>query len=286
MYEESLAPGTAFVPENTEAPTNLIGVGSYGYARKLSEYNKGYAYVKRSCIPKVISLPKMFELLNDSDVWYAFAKELLETGCREITGLNATVQHAHVETPLDRLGNIMHTPGKTTITPSVLSTVIPEKSGMPNSRFLEAWIYLGMDDPNTGVPGISSLVPAETPLRLTPDFVSAKVLYIEPDPFHRSVVRAWLMMNVMPKSGGTIEGKYDEFGSRDQLDLSIEWTGYHVLGEGVDKLASEILEQSSIVGAISTKQELWFDGISGVVSDADNAGYQSTIDSVADNQTS
>ena len=284
MYEPTITPGAAFAPEHAVAPTNLIGVGQYGYMKKYSQYNQSYAYVKRSLIPKVISLPKMFELLEDSDIWYAFAKELLETGCREITGLNATVTHQHVENQFDRPGSMMHTPGKTTIAPSNVSTVIPEADGMPNSRFLEAWIYLGMDDPNLGVPGISAIVPSTTRLRLTPDFVSATVLYTEPDPFHRSVVRSWLMMNMMPKSGGVVEGKYDEFGSRDPLDLSIEWTGFHVLGEGVDKLAQELLDESSIVGAISTRQESFIEGVAGSVADQDMAGYQSTVEAVREAQ--
>tara|TARA_Y100001956_G_scaffold82973_1_gene107803 strand:+ start:202733 stop:203590 length:858 start_codon:yes stop_codon:yes gene_type:complete len=284
MYSDTIEPGSAHAGQFRVAPTNIIGTGQHGYITKLSEYNKGYAYVRRSVIPVVISLPRMFDELNDPEVWYATGKEMLETGCKEISGLNATLSHQHVETQLNRASSMMHTPGKSTIAQSNVNTVITEKDGQPNSRYLEAWISLGLDDPNTGRPGIAALVDDSVTLRLTPSFVSATVMYIEPDPFHREVVRAWLMLNMMPKSAGTIEGKYDEFNSRDPLDLSIDWTGFHHMGDAVDQYAQELLRESSIAGAVASREALWINGKDGAVEDANLAGYNATINQIRDGQ--
>lgn len=241
--------------------------GQHGYAPNLTEWVSNQAYIRRNLICILLEAPGFFQLMPNSAIWVQSLKSLVELHARTIEGFNAALTVEFAEHPVGGGGEMQQevTDVKRARTEPVFGFV--EKYGRPIQTFLEMWIRYGMLDPDAKIALAGTLVSDagsatrsgttlgysttdKRPSDLLADWSTMTCLFIEPDVLHRSVVKAWITTNMMPKETGPIEGKRDLTSPSDLLELSIPFTGISQYGLGVNNLAQAILNKINITNAV------------------------------------
>jgi hypothetical protein len=252
--------------------------GQQGWAPNLTEWVSNQAYVSRPLICILVEAPRMFSILPEPDKWVASLKALFELHARSIQGLKATLEVETTEHPVGGGKEQQEEVVNVTRERSQPSFTFIEKYGRPIQTFLDYWIRYGLMDPETKFALLSTLGKTEVN-DLLADWYSATCLFIEPDPLHKNVDKAWLVTNMFPKSTGTIEAKRDLTSAQNILELEVEFTGLSQYGAGVNVFAQQVLNNINTLYADPFFRPSFADSISADVN-AVNKGYKNWTEEV------
>lgn len=224
--------------------------GQMGFAPDLSEWVSNQQYTRRNIIALLVEAPKGFQYLSDPTSWVSTLRALVELHPIRITGLAQGLEVETAETPVGGGGEMHEDFTDVKRARSQVTFTWNEKYGMPVTRFLAGWIRYLMMDPDSKVALINTISGNSTTVTdMLADMYSATMLFIEPDPTHTKVVKAWLVTNMWPKGTGAIEGQRDVTAAQEKLDVDVQFSGIAQTGLGVDSFAQTILSSISITGA-------------------------------------
>ncbi len=242
--------GQAAFNAGRSAPTLDPTLGSQnGFEVDYPSWVSNAQYIRRNLICKLIEAPAGFQYLPNPDVYVNTLKALVELKALRIEGLNQTLTVETQGTPFGGAGEQQEDPTKVTRAQSNPSFTWNEKFGKPISYFLRDWVTELIMDPITGFPNVVTRTGAQ-PTDNLPDFYSATMLFVEPDPLHKNVLEAWLCTNMYPKGSlGDIVGRRDQTAPGEQAEYSIEFTAITQVGIGVMQLAQQMLDQMNLTGA-------------------------------------
>lgn len=259
--------------EGYSAPmTDLRYGGQQGYAPNLTEWVSNQAYIQRPLICLLVEAPAGFQFLPDPDFYVGALKALFEQHPKSITGLNATIDvEWGAENAVSGGGEVQQDFTNVTRTRSTPTFTWIEKYGRPIQTYLQEWITMLLADPDTKVPGIATL-PNVKPTDLLADMYAATALFFEPDPTQTTVLKAWLVTNMAPRTTGNIEAKRELSSSMEQLELSVEFTALSQSSLGVRMFAQAILDSINLANANPNLAPAFVEGIQSDVA-AINTGY-------------
>ena len=254
--------------------------GQQGWAPNLTEWTSNQAYVSRPVICLMIEAPKMFTVMPDSQKWIASLKAMFERHARSIEGLNAGLTVDSDEHALGGAGEQQQEVVNVTRERSQPRFSFVEKYGRPIQTFLDYWIRYGMMDPETkfallGTRGNSNVKD------MMADWYTATCLFIEPDPLHQTVDKAWLVTNMYPTGTGDITAKRDLTSSQEVLNLDIEFAGISQVGLGVNKFAQELLTAINTRNSDPFMKSAFMNKVSADVSRENKNSYKGWTEEVA-----
>lgn len=237
------------------APTvDLRHNGQNGYIPDLRTYLTNSAYVRRWLIPILIEYPRGFDHLPNPEIWIGTLKSLVETQAKSITGLNGTINVQFVENPLGHSGEIQQDVSQITRARSTPTFVWVERQGRPVKLFFDGWIFNLIGHPDTQTPMINSyrakdgVDNSNKYFDYLPDFNTMSVLFIEPDPFQRRVIDAYLCVNMMPNGSGDTEGSKEMGAAMQNRDITVEFTAITMQSMGVNQFAQALLDELNYSG--------------------------------------
>lgn len=226
--------------------------GQMGYAPQLNQYISNQPYISRPLIALLIQAPLGFNDLPNKEYWIETLRSLVELRALKITGLNSTM-NVNVEdtSPVGGAGEMHQDFTNVTRERSNPQFTWQEAYGLPLKSFLEGWVSNLLQDANSKVANVSTLVEAGArPDAMTSDYYSMTVAFIEPDPTHTKVVRAWLCTNMFPSGElARSEGSRDLTQAGQALQYDVNFTALTQVGIGVDYYCQQLLDNINIVGA-------------------------------------
>lgn len=221
--------------------------GQFGYSTNLVEWVSNQAYVSRNVIPILMEAPKFFQKMPNPEKWVQILKSLIELRCRSIEGLAATLTVEMDEHPVGGAGEMQEEIINVTRARSQPVFGFVEGYGRPVQTFLEQWITYGGMDPETKYSLLATL--DQAPEDHLADEYTATVMFIEPDPTHKKVNKAFLSTNMFPKGTGDITAKRELTAPGEILNLSIEFSAITQYGFGVNALAQRLLDEINLRNA-------------------------------------
>lgn len=248
--QDALLDGKAFSRGSTQPMLDLTYGGQMGFSPDLKEWVSNQAYVRRHVFCLLLEAPAAFNLLSDRnpDIWVRNLRALVELHPRTIEGLNAGLTVETAETPVGGGGEMQEEFVDVKQARSQPVFTFDEKYGMPIQTFLRNWITYALMDPNSKVANIGT-IGANAPADMLADQYAASMIFIEPDPTHRKVVKAWLCTNMFPKGTGDIIGSRDIGSAMNLQQLNIEFTAITQVGLGVNTFAQQLLDNINITNA-------------------------------------
>lgn len=273
-----LQSGTSYIAGKENVALDLRHGGQMGYSPELAEWVSNTKYIRKNLICILVDAPKGFNILDPSGVMTATLKSLVELHAISVEGLNATLNVEFAESPVGGGGQVQEDPTDVKEDRSNVSFRFEEKYGQPIYNFFRAWITGLIMDPNTKVPTVATMWNA--PKDNLPDMYAATMIFIEPDPIHGKVVKAWLITNMVPKTSGEATGRRDMTAAGEATTYDIGFTGIAQFGNGPNAFAQKILDSLSITGANPQKRAAFIDAITADVQ-AGRAGYQAEAAAVA-----
>lgn len=274
-YTDALLDGRAFSRGTTNPMLNIKFGGQQGFGPDLREWVGNAAYVQRNVFAILMRAPRFFQSFDDSALWVECLRSLIELHPRTIEGLNRGLTVETDDTPVGGAGEVQEEFTNVTRERSQPVFTYNEKYGRPIQTFLENWITYGLMDPATKVANIGTLA-SGYPTDMLPDQYSMSVLFVEPDPTHRKVVKSWLSTNMFPKGTGEITGKRDLTAALTLQEISVEFTALTQVGLGVDVLAQRILDTINITNANPNQRAAFLQEIAPEVAAA-TQGYEPKI---------
>lgn len=252
--------------------------GQMGYAPNLGEWVSNAAYVRRNLICVLLEAPAFFQYMPDPQKWVDTLKSLVELHPRTIEGLNAGLTLEFDEHPVGDGGEMQQevTDSKRARTEPVFTFV--EKYGMPIQTFLYNWITYGIMDPDTKF-ALSNTLAGARPDDMLPDQFTASMLFMEPDPQHKRIIKSWVVTNMMPKGTGEIIGKRELTAAGEVSTLSVEFTGIAQFNLGTNIFAQSIMDKINMTNANPYLRPSFIDKVSATV-EASAKGYQSEVDAL------
>ena len=248
--------------------------GSFGHMFDYKALVSSTPYVREHVIAVLLQAPRGFDLLPDPQSWYRALKAIIEEQSREITGLQSTLSIENVEHEVGGAGEKVSAVSNVTRATSEPSHSIPEKYNMPVSLFINSWILELMMDPETKYANILTRGGVEVTDHLI-DFYSATILYLEPDPTMRHVLKAWLCTFVRPESeGATIEGSRSLTSGKEDLTIDLRMTATTQTGAGVIALAEKILDTLRVSVSNPNQRPAMYDDIEAKVKVVNDTGYR------------
>lgn len=250
--------------------------GQMGYAPVLTEWVSNAAYVRRNLICVLLEAPRFFQQMPDSQKWIDTLKSLVELHPRSIEGLNAGITLEFDEHPVGGAGEMQQEviDSKRARSNPVFS--FTEKYGMPIQTFLYQWITYGIMDPDTKFALSNTLESGAAVEDMLPDQYTASMLFMEPDPQHKRVVKSWVVTNMMPISTGDIIGRRELTAAGEISTLSVEFTGIAQFNLGTNLFAQSILDKLSMKKANPYLRPSFVDKIDPKV-EASVKGYASEV---------
>lgn len=246
---DAILEGKAYTAGKNAPMVDLAYGAQLGYAPNLTEFHNNAAYVRRHVFLLMLEAPRFMRLMPDSNKWVEAARQIFEQHPLTVEGLKAGLNVDTDETPVGGGGESQEEYTDVKRERTTLSTSYNDKYGAPINTLLSAWIRYGMMDPESKVAGIATLT-GERPSDMLPDWYTASLIAIEPDPTHSKVVRSWLLTNVFPKSDGGIEGSRDLRSAMNLSNMSIEWSSIAQYGLGVDAFAQQLFDRIQLAGAM------------------------------------
>ena len=221
----------------------------------------------------------MFTVMPDSQKWISSLKALFELHARSIDGMNAGLKVDVEEHPVGGAGEQQQEVVNVTRERSQPKFTFIEKYGRPIQTLLEYWIRYGLMDPETKYALLGTMGKSEVK-DLLADWYSATCLFMQPDPMHKKIDKAWITTNMFPLANGDITGKRDLTASQEMLTLDIEFSGISQYGLGVNQFAQTILDQINTTNADPFMRPAAFNRISPDVEAANTNGYKSWTEAV------
>lgn len=261
----------------------IIG-GPYGFTPDFKNQLNWHSYIKQPLINILLASPAFFNLLPNPEIFHGTLKDLIELNSKQTTGLRATVNVEYAQTEINRAGEFWEDVSMAKRERSEPVYTFVERMFKPVNKFFEFWISWGIQDPEAGIPLVSTL-PGVEQYRLVSSNTSMVTIHIEPDPTHREVVTAYLCFNQQPKTGGLVEGERNIFTGQQVLEYQIPFTATTMVGYSVNKLAQKLLDELNLVGANPASRELFIDGVSADVAGISQTGYKEALNLIAKEQT-
>ncbi len=255
--------------------TNQIGfVDDDG--KNYDSWISNQAYVKRNIIPVVLKYPKFFDFLTSKDKLIESYKALIELHPLSIDGLSSGLTVEFDEHAVGGAGEMQEEIINVTRARSTPSFTFKEKAGKSIQKFVDFIIRYGYMDPDTKQPLVAQHMTDydATKELYSPDFYTGSVLFIEPDVLQKSVVDAWLCVNMAFKGNGDRTGKRDVRAAGEAPEITLESTAITLNNEAVLTMASEILDAMTIIDTLPDKMDLPITEIDSGVADADT-GFDS-----------
>lgn len=247
ISETLLSNSTAFARGHSAPMANPTYSGQNGFAPALNELAGNTPYTRSNIFCLLVEAPLGFSNLPESSTWISTLKSLVELHAQSIEGLNATLEVEFGNSPVGGSGQVHEVPTDVKETPSKPVFKWSEKYGSPISTFFRGWITYLLMDPHSKVPNVATL--NNKPTDMLTDQRAATMIFIEPDPTHTKVVRAWLVANMMPQTSGEITGRRDLTQPVETPTVDITFTGIAQYGEGVNAFAQTLMDTISLTGA-------------------------------------
>lgn len=255
---------------------NIASGGQHGYAPDYTMIDANANFVRPPMIAILITPPRGFKDLPDSDAWIATLKSLIERQAIRIEGMRATLNVEWQETAIGGAGEMQQDVSNVTRERSEPSFTWNEKYGRAIKTFLQGWILNLLGDPNNKIPmvvtrGLTNKVD------VLPSYRGATVLFIEPDPTHTRVVEAYLSTNMMPNTTGPIESSRDLTAGGELNEIQVTFSAVTQYGLGVNEYAQKVLDSLNLANANPLNAPSFVDSIDADVSAAGN-GYVEQVD--------
>lgn len=276
---EALLEGRAFSRGTTQPMLDLTFGGQMGFSPDLREWVSNANYVRRNSFCLLLEAPRAFQRLQNQnpDIWVRCLRALVELHPRTIEGLNAGLTVETADTPVGGGGEVQEEFVNVTRARSTPTFTFDEKYGMPIQTFLYNWITYALMDPESKVANIGTLA-SGFPDDMLPDQYAMTCIFIEPDPTHRKVVKAWLCTNMFPKGTGDILGSRDLTAALNLQQINIEFTALTQYGIGVNQFAQRLLDQINITNANPYFRPAFAQEISSDVAAATMTGYEAKVE--------
>lgn len=250
--------------------------GQLGYAPNLPEWVSNQAYVRRQIIPVLLEAPKFFQYMPDPQKWIDTLKAIVELHPRSIEGLQAGLKLEFDSHPVGGAGELQDEVVDSKRDRSEVSMTFVDKYGMPIQNFLYQWIAYGIMDPDTKFALINTLT-GNRPDDMLADQFTMSMLFMEPDPSHRRVVKSWVGVNMMPKGTGDIIGKRNLTEPNELSNLTVEFTGVYQFNLGTNQFAQKILDSINMSNANPYLRPSVIQDISADVQASSN-GYKKNVE--------
>lgn len=273
-----LQAGTSFATGHQSPMVDLQFGGQFGYAPDLSEWVSNQAYVRRNLICLLVEAPKGFQFLQNPESWVGTLRALVELHAQSIDGLNAGLEVEIASSPVGGGGQMQEDFTDVKETQSKVVFKWGEKYGMPVAAFFRGWITNLMMDPNTKFANVATLA-GQKPTDMLADQYTATMLFIEPDPTHTKVVKAWLVTNMFPQGTGEITGRKDQTAANETPTYDINFTGIAQFSLGVDAFAQKMLDSIKLTGANPYLRNAFVDSITADVLAAKKS-YQNGVETL------
>lgn len=280
---EALMTGQAFSRGHDHYQIDVQFGGQNGWSPNYEEWASTTHYVRKDTIALLIESPKFFDMMPDPPFWHSCLKSLVELQAKSWDGLKSTLTVETVGTAFGGAGEEFDDYVNVKREKSAPVCTVVDLYGRPIQHFLHDWITYGLEDPDTKIPSIVT-VTGVVPNDWLADMYSATMLFIEPDPTHLRVSKAWLTTNMYPKTSGPIEGKRDRTASGELLEISIEWTGVTQVGHGVMEFAKTVLDaiNAGLPNANPMMRKAFIQSISPMVSGNMAQAYKGQLAKVGD----
>lgn len=280
LAQTLLQPGQGYGAGKQAPMVDLQYGGQMGYAPDLTEWVSNQSYIRKNVIPLLVEAPKAFSLLRDPNTLIGSLRAMVELHAMSVDGLQMGLEVETVETPVGGAGEMQEDFVDVKRTRSQVTFRWNEKIGMPIFSLHDVWIRMLMMDPNTKFAGIAAL--GARPEDMLADQYSATMCFIEPDPSHTRVMKAWLGTNMFPKGTGEVVGRRDITQAGEQTSYDIQYSGIYQVGAGVDAFAQTLLDSISLTGANPQNRQAFVDAISADVASM-RTGYNQNVANLAAN---
>ena len=269
---------------NHKAPIiDLKKGGQFGHMMDYAALASATPYVRQNLIAILLEAPRGFQYMDRPEIWRASLKSIIEEQSKSITGLNSTLKIENVEQAVGGAGEQISAVSNVTREQSRPVHSINEKYNMSVATFINSWILELMMDPETKYPNI--ITRGDKRSQLTDhlaDFYGATVIYFEPDPIFRHVIKAWLCYFVRPADEGvTIEGSRDLTTGKEELSVDLTMTAVSQVGAGPIELAQKILDSLNPTNANPWQRPANIDQVSADVRAVTDAGYTEGLSNAA-----
>jgi len=261
-------------------------IGGVENGANINEWMHEQQYLRNDLIPVVLSVPKGFELLPNSDQWKQAVKSMLEVHAKTIDGLDMSLTVDKVDKDLGLSGAKFSEVANVTRASSTVSITVEERYGNPFEILLDVWIRVLLRDPDLKAPLITRIANAENlPTVWSPEWTTMSAIFIEPDILLRKPIRSFLVSNMFPNGNPELIGKKDKSAGREGKTITIELGGFAIpsTNRRVHKLATEILtnlklyelDSDNIMLPITVAdeslaevqdQDIYYDGVKGEAS--------------------
>jgi hypothetical protein len=277
--QNAILPSTDAHAAGYQAPMlDLQYGGQQGFDLNLTEWVSNQHYVRKNLICLLVEAPKGFALMKNPEKWVATLKALVELHPLSIDGLAAGLEVEVSEQPIGGAGQKQEDVTNVTEAQSKVVFHWAEKYGMAISKFHRAWITNLIMDPHSKYPNLIAMAGNQQKDMLA-DMYSATMMFIEPDPTHSSVQKAWLVTNMYPMGTGDNTGRREMSAAGEVPVYDINYTGIAQFGVGVDKFAQELLKGINLAGANPQQRATFVDKIAADVA-AIARGYENNAENL------
>lgn len=238
-------------PENiVAARMDLTKGGQNGSLPDFENFESSAGYPQQKVMATLLAYPTLFDYLppEEKNYWKATLKRLIEIMPRSIDGLDATVTPEFNDVVIGNAGGIMQQVSGAKRANSVPSYIWDEVANASINKIWTEYIRLFMWDVDLGYPAIVTYPDFPEGKVILPKDKSFTVLYTEPDESRKFPVKAYLITNHMPMSGGEWKSKRETGGNVEQTEVPIEFTGYQMVGDVVNQMSRHILETIDLEG--------------------------------------
>lgn len=263
---------------------NPADAGVMGWSTNPNKWVNKTGYIRRNLIPIVLRGPGGFAYTPNPDDLNTALRAVFETHPISIDGLNSTLSVNASDMPYGGAGEQFQDPTNVTRERTSPTFVLPDIYGAPVNALLEFWIQYLIMDPETKTALINTLG-GQVPPDMMADMYTMDMLFIEPDPQQASVVRAWIVYNMFPLSGGEVVGKRDITTDMEQVRYNISMAGFAQTGTGVKAFAQTVLDGMRIAGANPTHRKTYMEGIDADIMKA-KSGWGDQMSELSNNQVS
>jgi hypothetical protein len=252
LTEAILGKDIAYAQGRQNAMLDLRYGGQMGYAPQLNQIISNQPYISRPLIALLVEAPLGFNDLPNPNYWIESLRSLVELRALKIAGLDSTLT-VNVEdtSPVGGAGEMHQDFTNVTRERSNPIFTWAEMYGLPLKSFLEGWVSNLMMDANSKVANVSTLHEVGArPNAMLADYYGMSVAFIEPDPTHTKVMRAWLCTNMFPTGRiAQSEGSRDLTQAGQPLQYDLTFSAITQVGLGVDYYCQQLLNNINILGA-------------------------------------
>ena len=249
--------------------------GQMGFGPDLRYWVNNANQKQQNLIPILIEAPRGFQYLNNPEKRVEILRAMVEIHPRSIEGLDASMNVQVDGTPVSGDGQQQQEFVNVTREVSQPTFVWDEKYGRPFGLTLEDWVSQTMADPATKVANVVT-IDGNRPTDMLPDQYAMTMLFIEPDPTMRSVIKAFLCTNMFPQGKvGDYTGRRDITQPLQLVQYSQQFTALTQVGAGVNLIAQSVLEGININNANPNMRAAFIQEISkDVLASANGYGKQ------------